>query len=85
MTSPIAPPNWTEEEKQYVLVVTSSIRSLNLEMTSVVLRDTVTTSARGVAFQNPCMVAVLSGHIQAREVISNHGATVKELGKNDAE
>ena len=61
------PPDWTEEEKQYVLVVTTSVRSLNLEMTGVILRDTVTTSARGGAFQDPCMAAVLPGPIQARK------------------
>ena len=85
LTSPITPPNWKEVEKQYVLVVTTSVRSLNLEMTGVVLGDMVTTSARGGAFQNPHMTAVLSGSIQARGVISNQGMTVKELEKNDAE
>ena len=53
LTSPIVPPNWTEEEKQYVLIVTTSVRSLNLETTAVVLGDTVTTSAWGGAFQKP--------------------------------
>ena len=43
LTSPIAQPNWTEEEMWYVLVVTTSIRSLNMEMTGVILRDMVTT------------------------------------------
>ena len=85
LTSPIAPPNWTEEEKKYVLVVTTTVRSLNLEMTSVILGDTVTTLAGGGAFQNPHMAAVLSGSIWARGVINNQGTTVKELGKNDAE
>ena len=85
LTSPIAPPNWTEEEKQYVLVVTTLVRSLNLEMTGVILRDMVTALVGGGAFQNPHMAAVLLGSIQARGVISNQGTTVKELGKNDAE
>ena len=59
LTSPIAPANWTEEEKQYILVVTTSIMSLNLEMTGVILRDMVIALARGGAFQNPHMAAVL--------------------------
>ena len=83
LTSPIAPPDWTEEKKWYVVVVTTLVRSLNLEMTSVVLGDTVTTSAGGGAFWNPHMSAVLSGPIQARGAISNQGATMKELGMND--
>ena len=29
LTSPIVPPNWMEEERWYVLVVTTSMRSLN--------------------------------------------------------
>ena len=61
LTSPIVPPDWTEEEKWYVLVVTTLVRSFNLEMTSVVLGDTVTASAGEGAFQNPHMAAVLSG------------------------
>ena len=85
LTSPINPPDWTEEEKWYILVVTASVRSLNLEMTSVVLRDMVTTSAGGGAFQNPHMAAVLPGPIRARGAIINQDTTMKELGKNDAE
>ena len=85
LTSPIVPPNWTEEEKQYVLVVTTSVSSLNLEMTSVVLEDMVTVSAGGGTFQNPCMAAVLSGPVHGRGAISNQGAIMKGLGKNDAE
>ena len=45
LTSPITPSNWTEEEKWYILVMTTSIRSFNLEMTHVVLGDMVTTLA----------------------------------------
>ena len=50
LTSPIAPPNWTEKEKWYILVVTPSVRSLYLETTGVILRDMVSTSAGGEAF-----------------------------------
>ena len=85
LTSPIAPPNWTEEEKWYVLVVTASIRSLNLEMASVILGDTVTALPGRSAFQNLHMAAVLSRPVPARGAISNQGATVKELERNDAE
>ena len=54
LTIPIIPSNQAEEERWYVLVVTASVRRLNLEATGVILRDTVTTSA----FQNPQMAAV---------------------------
>ena len=57
-----------------MLVVTTSIRTLNLEMTGVVLGDTVTAPPGGSAFQNPHMVAVLLGRM-----IISQGTTVKEL------
>ena len=82
LASPIIPPNQTEEEKWYVLVVTTLMRIFNLDTTGVILRNMVTTLARGGAFQNPHMAAVLPGPIWESEVISNQGATVKELGKN---
>ena len=50
ITSPIILSDQTEEERWYILVVTALVRRLNLEMTRVILRDTVTASARGVAF-----------------------------------
>ena len=53
LTSPIAPPDWAEEENLYVLVVTTLIRWLNLETTSVVLGEMVTTMPGRSAFQNP--------------------------------
>ena len=40
LTRPIIPLNWMEEERQYMLVVTASVRSLNLEITRVILGDT---------------------------------------------
>ena len=85
LTSPIIPPDQAEEKEWYILVMITSVRRLNLEMTGVILGDMVTTSAGGRAFQNPNMAAVLLGHIQERGVISNPGATVKELGKDDTE
>ena len=36
LTSPIVPPYQTEEERQYLLVVTALIRRLNLESTGVI-------------------------------------------------
>ena len=82
LTRPIAPPDRMEEENWYVLVVTALIRQLNLETTGVVLGETVTTLPGRSAFQNPHMVAVLSG--PARRVISDQGAIVKELERSDA-
>ena len=85
LTSPIAPLDWMEEENRYVLVMTASIRLLNLETTGVILGETVTTLPRRSAFQNPHMAAILSGPVPARRVISDQGAIVKELERNDAE
>ena len=50
MTGPITPPDQVEEERQYVLVVTTLIRRLNLEMTGVILGDTVTVPPSKSAF-----------------------------------
>ena len=80
LTSPIVPPDQTEEKRHYVLVVTSSVRSLNLQTTGVILDDMVTALARGVAFWNPCMAAVLPRPIPERRIVSYQGATMKELG-----
>ena len=77
LTRPITPPDRTEEENQYVLVITASIRQLHLETTGVDLRESVTASPGRGAFQNPHMVAVLLG--LARRVVSGQGAIVKEL------
>ena len=63
LTIPIILPDQTEEERWCVLVVTGSVRRLNLESTGVVLRDVVTALAGGVAFWNPQMAAVLPGPI----------------------
>ena len=58
LTSLIIPSDQTKEERQYVLVVTALVRRLNLEATSVILRDMVTALAREVTFWNPWMPAV---------------------------
>ena len=77
LTRPIAPLDRMEDENQYVLVVTTSIRQLNLEITGVDLGESVTALPGRAAFQNPHMAAVLSG--PARRVISGQGVIVKEL------
>ena len=81
LTCPVTSPHWVEEERWCILVVTTSVQSLNLETTSAILGDTVTTSVEGRTFQNPHMVAALSGSAQGRRAISDQGATLKELGK----
>ena len=63
--------------------MTTSIRQLNLETTSVILEEMVTASPGRSALQNPHMVAILSG--PARRAIINQGAIVKELERSDAE
>ena len=83
LTSPITSPDQTEEENWYVLVMTASIRELNLETIGVILREMVTTSPGRSAFQNPHMAGVLSE--PARRVISDQGTIVKELERSDAE
>ena len=61
LISPLIPSDQAEEERQYILVVTASVRRLNLEATGAILGDMVTALAGGVAFKNPQMVAVLPG------------------------
>ena len=85
LTSPITPSDQTEEEKQYMLVMTALVRRLNLKTTGVVLRDMVTTSAGGLAFWNPWMAAVLPGPIRGRRAIDNWGIAREELARRDAE
>ena len=77
LTRPITPLDRMEEENWYVLVITTSIRQLNLETANVDLGEMVTALPGRGAFQNPHMVAVFLG--PARRVISSQGATVKEL------
>ena len=84
LASPIILSNQAEEERLYILVVTASMRRLNLEVTQVILRDTVTASAKGAAFWNPQTAAVFSGPIRGG-VIGNQGAMVEKLARKDAE
>ena len=83
LTSPIVLSDQTEEERQYVLVVTVSARRSNLEATGVILRDMVTALARGVTFQNPQMAAALSGPAGGRGAIA--GTAMEELAGKGAE
>ena len=64
LADPLIPSDQAEGERWYMLVVTALVRRLNLEATGVILGDTVTTSAGGVAFEYPQMVAVLPGPIK---------------------
>ena len=86
LTSPIVPPNWTEEEKQYILVVTTLVRSLDLETTGVILREMVTALQLEEGPSGIPIWQLFSQDLFEKEgVISNQGATMKELGKKDAE
>ena len=77
LPGPITPPDRTEEENWYILVITTSIRQLNLETANVDLEESVTASPGRDAFQNPSMAAVFLG--PTRRVISSQCTTVKEI------
>ena len=77
LTGHITPPGRMEEENQFVLVITTSIRQLNLGSGNNDLGESSTAPPGRDTFQNPCMVAVLSG--STRRAVSYQGATVKEL------
>ena len=77
LTRPITSPDRTEEENQYVLVITTLIRQLNLETTGVDLGESVTASPGRGALENPCIAAGLPG--PGRRAISSQGTIVKEL------
>ena len=83
LASPLAPFDQAEGERWYMLVVTASVRRLHLEATGVILGDTVTASAGGVAFENPQMAAGLPGPTRKRKVIGNQDATIEELAGKD--
>ena len=83
LTSPIVPSDQTKEERWYVLVVTASVRRLNLEATGVILGDMVTALAGGMTFQNPWMEAVRPGTAGGRRAIAS--TTMEELVGKGAE
>ena len=76
LTRPIAPPDRTEEENRYILIITILIRQLNLETAGVDLGESVSALPVRGAFWNPCMAAFLLG--PARRAISDQGTMVKE-------
>ena len=80
----ITPPDGMEEENQYLLVITASIRQLNLGSAGIDIRESSTAPPGGDTFQNSHMAAVLSGSTRA---VSYQGATMRELeewcGKQD--
>ena len=77
LTRRITPLDRMEEENQYLLVITTSIRQLNLGTADNDLGELATALPGRDAFQNPHMVAVLLG--PTRRAIGSQGATVKEL------
>ena len=77
LTRCITPLDRTEEENKYTLVITSLIRQLNLGTANDDLGESATALPGRDAFQNPNMMAVLSG--PTRRAIRSQGATVKEL------
>ena len=85
LTVPLVPSDQAEGERWDMLVVAAFVRRLNLEATGVILGDTVTALAKGVAFENPQMVAVLHGPTRGRRVVGNLATTVEELAEKDTE
>ena len=77
LTRHITPPDRMEEENQYVLVITTSIRQLNLGTADNDLRESVTASPGRDAYQNPHMAVVFL--VPMRRAISHQGMTVEEL------
>ena len=67
LTGHIAPLDRMEEENWYVLVITISIRQLDLGTTDDDLGESVTASPGRHAYQNPHMAAVFS--VQMRRAI----------------
>ena len=66
----------TENENQYLLVITTSKEQLSLGPSGNNLEKSSTAPHRRNTFQNPRMAAVLSGSTRA---VNYGGATVKEL------
>ena len=77
LTKCITPPDRTDEENWYVLVITTLIRQLNLGTADDDLRESVTASPERDAYWNPCIVAVFWGPTE--RAISHQGMIVEEL------
>ena len=78
--SPPMPSDQVGEEKQCVLMVTTSVGRLNLEATS---GGTMITSAGAVAFGNSCMAVSLMGPPKEKKEVGHQDATAGELTKGD--
>ena len=78
-TGPLIPSHQTEDKRWYVLIVTASVRRLNLGVTWVILRETMTALAGEVASKNPQMAAVLPGLIRVKRVMGHPSAIMKNL------
>ena len=81
----LTPWDQTEEEKWYVLIVTTSVRALNLEMTRVILSETMTASVGELAPENPQMEAIFSGLTKAKRVVGHPSATIEEVTGKELE
>ena len=79
LAGPLTSSNQAKGERWCMLVVTASMRRLNLEATRVTFRDTVTASDGRVAFKNPKMAAVLPGPNRGRKVLGHQDTIVEEL------
>ena len=75
----------TKEERWYVLIVTASVRELNLETTGVILGETVTASAGGLVSGNPQMAAVFPGLTWMKRAVAHPSATIEEVTVRDLE
>ena len=83
LTGPLTPSDQAEEDRWYVLTVTTSMGKLNLEATGVSPRDMVTASVGEVAFGNPQMVATLMGPTKERKAVGCQDAPIEELAEKD--
>ena len=85
LAGPLVPSDQTKEERQYVLIVTASVRELNLEMTGVILSETMTASAGGLASGNAQMAVVFPGLTWAKRAVGHPSTTIEEVTVKDLE
>ena len=83
LASLLTPSDQAKEEIWCVLIVTASMGRLNFEATRVTPRDTLTTSVRRVASENPQMVVALPGSTKGRKVVGCQDTTIEELTEKD--
>ena len=74
-------PDQTKEERQYVLIVTASVRELNLEMTRVILSETVTAFRQeDWPLRTPKWQQFFLASLRAKKVqCDTPGATIEEV------